>query len=65
MHGDGAKEAESCGGTMPAVEHHGKLHMVCQQMLGGLQNITYMKFPHCYVFIFAEHFGWEIFTPVL
>ena len=25
MYGDGAKEAESCRGTMPAVEDHGKV----------------------------------------
>ena len=40
MHRDGAEEAESRRGTMLAVEHCGKLHVMCQQMLGGLWNMT-------------------------
>ena len=44
MHGDGAEEAESRRGAMPATEHHGKLCAVCQRMLGGLRNVT--VFPH-------------------
>ena len=40
MHGDGAEEAERCGGAMPAAEHHGKLCVVQQWRLGRLWNVT-------------------------
>ena len=41
---DGAKEAESCGGAMPAMEYHGKLHAMRQRMHGGLWNVTTVGF---------------------
>ena len=37
---NGAEEAKSCGGTMLAMEHHGKLWAMHQRMHGGLRNVT-------------------------
>ena len=44
MHRDGAEEAKSCGGTMLAMEHHGKLRTMHQRMHGGLRNVTSVNF---------------------